>query len=80
MARNKAARYLPEALQGGYVSEAADMAQVPPPNPARGQVPRDPASLPESTQTEVQTLINSGVPPELIATYLNHMAAQQGAL
>lgn len=81
MARNWTARNMPAVSQfvGGYPKEAYDMAQVPEPNPARGQIPRDPQSLPENTQSEVQMLINEGVPPELIATYLNHIAAQPGA-
>lgn len=35
MARNSAARYLPEFVQGGAIGEARDMAQVPTPNPER---------------------------------------------
>jgi hypothetical protein len=82
MARNWTARNMPEVSQfvGGYPKEAYDMAQMPPPNPARGQIPRDPQSIPQNDPSEVQMLINEGVPPELIASYLNHIAAQQGAM
>ena len=72
--RNVAARNMPSWMRAGGVEDAYQMAQVPERNPERSAPPPD-FSVP-GEQQDVQTLIAQGAPPELIAAYLNHVAAQ----
>lgn len=84
MARNTAARVLPEFMQGGAVADARDMATVPPPNPERQpmgptveaaeQQPQAPFA--EGIQNRIRRMTQSGAPPEAIAEFLN-LALQQ---
>lgn len=69
MARNTAARVLPEFLQGGAIEYARQMAQVPAPNPERRSMgPRieDPA-----LQNRIRRMSQTGASPDQIAAFLN---------
>jgi hypothetical protein len=67
MARNTAARTLPELMQFGAVGEARDMAQVPPRSPANaGPRLEDPA-----LQNRIRRMAGSGASPDQIAAFLN---------
>ena len=75
MARNTAARVLPEALQGGAVTGAREMAQVPAANPERRSMgPRadiEQSPYPPQVQARVQRMIQLGAPPQAVVEFLN---------
>lgn len=69
MARNTAARVLPEFLQGGAIEDARQMAQVPTPNPERQ--PMGPRIDHPALQNRIRRMTQGGASPEQIAHFLN---------
>ncbi len=70
MARNRAARTLPEFMQGGAVREAAEMAQVPQRSPANSG-PRMDGPFANDINVRLRRMTSGGATPEQIAHFLN---------
>lgn len=78
MARNSAARYLPEFVQGGAIGEAREMAQVPTPNPERMSMgPR--IEEPGPADAEFDALVTAAEQDPEIAALIQQMIQERVA-